>query len=62
MLIIKVIFAELPINNIMQRKCFKIGVLEILCHSSNIKSKRNNIRPNPLIATKPLGLPGLAML
>lgn len=31
-----------------------VGVLEILCHSSNIQSKRNDTCPNPSISTKHL--------
>ncbi len=30
------------------------GVLEILCHSSNILQKRNDTCPNPLISRKRL--------
>ncbi|ENY9362242.1 helix-turn-helix domain-containing protein [Salmonella enterica] len=30
------------------------GVLEILCHSSNIQSKRNDTCPSPSISTKHL--------
>ncbi len=29
------------------------GVLEILCHSSKILTKRNDTCPNPSISTKP---------
>ncbi|WP_244813457.1 DUF3742 family protein [Dickeya dianthicola] len=31
-----------------------LGVLEILCHSSNIQSKRNDICPSPSISIKRL--------
>ena len=31
-----------------------VGVLEILCHSSNIQSKRNDTCPNPSISIKRL--------
>ncbi len=30
-----------------------MGVLEILCHSSKILTKRNDTCPNPSISTKP---------
>ncbi|VUS60550.1 hypothetical protein SB6419_03671 [Klebsiella spallanzanii] len=38
----------------VQERIDQSGVLEILCHSSNIQSKRNDTCPNPSISIKRL--------
>ncbi|CNJ08102.1 putative ABC transport protein [Yersinia aldovae] len=46
----------LEAGKIVERGCHEelLGVLEILCHSSNMQSKRNDTCPNPSISTKRL--------